>query len=56
VQTLQNTAVQAFRSRACRFGFVFGFAAGCLGVIASLDRIDDRVAHASVDREAAVRR
>lgn len=36
-QTLQLAAVQAFRSRACRLGFLAGFAAGSLGVVASLD-------------------
>jgi hypothetical protein len=49
MQTLQNAAVQAFRCRACRFGFLFGFAAGCLGVIASLDPVDDRLAHRRPD-------
>jgi hypothetical protein len=44
-RALQNLVVQAFRSRACRVGFLCGFATGCVGVLVGLEPVGERVAH-----------
>ena len=54
-QTLQQSAVQAFRSTACRVGFLVGFSAGCLAVVACLETEPELVAEVLAD-DAAVER
>jgi hypothetical protein len=55
-QTLQMAAGQAYRSRACRLGFLAGFAVGSLGVVASLDANANGGASVTADAGAANRR